>query len=124
VAKSPRELLVPILFLAEGVFWLGIVETGGAVLLLFAALAFVVSGVLLVWMPEGRATRPLAGASALFGLTLAVYQVFEASTLFGTSLSTIGLSSGAIFGVFAIVCVYLELETLSMGNQAEAPKKT
>jgi len=123
VAKSPRELLVPILFLVEGVFWLGVVVTGGGVLLLFAALAFVVSGVLLVWMPKGRATRPLAGASALFGLTLTVYQVYEASTLFGTGLSTIGLSSGAIFGVFAIVCVYLELETLSMGNQVEAPKK-
>jgi hypothetical protein len=118
--KSPRELVVPILFLAEGVFWLGVVVTGGALLVVFAALAFVASGLLLVSRPEHRLTRPVAGASALFGLTLTVYQIYEASTLFGTSLGTVGLSSGAIFGVFAIVSVYLELEALSMGKQPEA----
>jgi len=123
VAKSPKELLVPILFLAEGVFWLGIVVTGGAPLLLFAVLAFVASGLFLLSNPDSPVTRPLAGASALFGLTLTIYQVYEASTLFGTSLSTVGLSSGAIFGAFAVVCVYLELATLSMGNQATASKK-
>lgn len=112
--------MVPILFLVEGVFWLGVVLTGGALLLIFAALAFIASGLLLVSRPENRLTRPLAGASALFGLTLTLYQVYEASTLFGTSLSTVGLSSGAVSGVFAIVSVYLELEALSMGNEAEA----
>jgi hypothetical protein len=123
VAKSPRELLIPILFLVEGVFWLGIVATGGAALLVLAALAFIVSGLLLFAMPDGWATRPLAGASALFGLTLTVYQVYEAATLFGTSLSNVGLASGAIFGVFAIVSVFLELETLSMGRDTAVPKK-
>ncbi len=123
MAKSLRELLVPILFFVEGAFWVGIVATGGAPLLLFAALAGVLSGVLLVQMPSHWVTRPLAGASALFGLTLTVYQVYEASTLFGTGLSSLGLSSGAIFGVFAIVCVYLELAALSMGNESAAVKK-
>ena len=123
MAKSPRELLIPILFLVEGVFWLGIVATGGALLLVFAALAFVVSGLLLLQMPDSWATRPLAGASALFGLTLTVYQVYQAATLFGTSLSNVGLSSGVIFGAFAIICVYLELETLSMGRGTAVPRK-
>lgn len=113
--------MVPILFLAEGVFWLGVVVTGGALLLTLAALAFIVSGLLLVSSPENRLTRPLAGGSALFGLTLTIYQIYQASTLFGTSLSTLGVSSGAIFVVFAIVSVYLELEAISMGNRAEAP---
>jgi hypothetical protein len=123
VAKSPRELLIPILFLVVGVFWVGIVATGGALLLVLAALAFIVSGLLLLQMPDGWATKPLAGASALFGLTLTVYQVYQAVTLFGTSLSNVGLASGAIFGAFAIICVYLELETLSMGREAAIPKK-
>ncbi len=113
--------MVPILFLVEGVFWLGILATGGETLLIFAALAFIASGLLLVSRPESRLARPLTGASALFGLALTVYQVYEASTLFGTSLSNVGVSSGAIFGVFAVVSVYLELKALSMGNQAEAP---
>jgi hypothetical protein len=123
VAKSPRELLIPILFLVEGVFWVGIVATGGALLLVLAALAFIVSGVLLIQMPDSWATRPLAGASALFGLTLTVYQVYQAATLFGTSLSNVGLASGAIFGAFAIISVFLELETLSMGRETAIPKK-
>jgi hypothetical protein len=121
--KSPRELLIPILFLAEGVFWLAVVATGGAILLVLAALAFIVSGLLLIQTPTSWATKPLAGASALFGLTLTVYQVYQAATLYGTSLSSIGLTSDALFGVFAIVCVYLELATLSMGREASTPKK-
>lgn len=123
MAKSPRELLIPILFLVEGVFWVGIVATGGALLLVLAALAFIVSGLLLLQMPDSWATRPLAGASALFGLTLTVYQVYQAATLFGTSLSNVGLASGAIFGAFAIISVFLELETLSMGRETAIPKK-
>ena len=124
MARSPRELLIPILFLVEGVFWLGIVATGGAPLLVLAALAFVVSGLLLLQMPDSWATKPLAGASALFGLTLTVYQVYQAATLFGTSLSNVGVSSGVVFGAFAVICVYLELATLSMGRETVVPKKT
>jgi len=124
VAKSPRELLIPILFLAEGVFWLAVVATGGALLLLLAVLAFIASGLLLIQMPTSWATKPLAGTSALFGLTLTIYQVYHAATLYGTSLSSIGLTSGAIFGAFAIVCVYLELATLSVGNEGSATKTT
>jgi len=115
--------VVPLLFLIEGVFWLGIVATGGALLLSLAALAFIVSGILLFAVPASWVTRPLAGASALFGLVLAVYQVYEAATLAGTSLSALGLTSGAIFGVFAIVSVYLELSTLAMGSQGLTAKR-
>jgi hypothetical protein len=91
--------------------------------LVLAAIAFIVSGLLLLQMPDSWATRPLAGASALFGLTLTVYQVYQAATLFGTSLSHLGLASGAIFGAFAVICVYLELETLSIGRETAVPKK-
>ncbi len=114
--RSPSGWLVPILFLVEGAFWLVIVATGGATLLLLAVLAFVVSAVLLLAAETNWITRPLAGASALFGLTLTLYQVYEAATLSGTTLGTLGLTSGVVFGVFAILSVYLELSVLSMGK--------
>jgi len=116
-------MLVPILFLVVGVFWLGIVATGGGLLLVLAALTFILSGVLLLAMPSSWVGRPLAGASALFGLTLTIYQAYEAATLFGSNLSTVGLSSFGVFGVFALVCAYLEMSTLSMGRAPEASKK-
>ena len=70
MAKSLRELLLPILFFVEGAFWVVTVAAGAGGLLLFAALTGVLSGVLLVAMPSHWVTRPLAGATALFGLTL------------------------------------------------------
>ena len=118
MARSAREFVVPLLFLVEGVFWLGIVATGGAILLSLAALAFIVSGLMMYAMPANWVTRPLAGASALFGLVLAVYQVYEAATLAGTGLGVLGLTSGAVFAVFALLSVYLELSTLAMGTRA------
>jgi hypothetical protein len=124
VAKSLRELLVPILFLAEGAFWLAVVATGGGVLLLLAALAGILSGILLIAAPSNWATRPFAGASALFALALTLYQFYQAATLFGSNLSTVGLTSGAVFGVLAVVSFYLELATLSMGSKAPASGET
>ncbi len=120
VAKSLRDLLVPVLFLAEGVFWLAVVATGGGVLLVFAALAGILSGVLLIAAPSAWATRPLAGASALFALALTLYQAYQAVTLVGSNLSSVGATSGALFGVFAVISIYLELAALSMGTGASS----
>ena len=117
------EWLVPILFLVEGVFWLAVVATGGAGLLLLAALALILSAVLLLAARSNWVTRPLAGASALFGLTLTLYQAYEAATLSGTDLGTLGLTSGVVFGVFAIVSIYLELSVLAMGRVRSLPPK-
>jgi hypothetical protein len=116
-------MLVPILYFVVGVFWLGIVATGGGPLLILAALTCILSGALLLAAPSHWVTRPLAGASALFGLALTVYQAYEASTLLGTNLGTLGIYSVALFGVFALVYVYLELQTLSVGKAIESAKK-
>jgi disulfide bond formation protein DsbB len=123
VAKSLKDVLVPILFLVEGAFWLGIVATGGGPLLILAALSGILSGVLLLWRPSNWVSRPLAGASALFGLALTVYQAYEASTLLASNLSTLGVESAGIFVAFAVVYVYLEMATLSVGRSAEPMKK-
>lgn len=116
--KSPRKVVPPILFLLVGVFWLALVGTGASLLLLLGALVFLLSGVVLLAVPSRWYARPLAGATALFGLTLTLWQFFEATSLLGTGLGSVGATSGAIFGVFALVCVYLELQTLAMGTKA------
>jgi hypothetical protein len=113
VARSLPELLLPALFIVEGVFWLAVVALGGGILLVFAAVAAMLSGVLLATRPALWLTKPLAGASALFALVLALYQVYEAATLVGSNLNNVGLTSGVVFGVFALVSIYLELGTLS-----------
>jgi hypothetical protein len=123
VAKSLKDLLAPVLFFVVGAFWVGIVANGGGPLLLLAALTCILSGVLLLGMSSHWVSRPLAGASALFGLTLTVYQAYEASTLLSSNLNSLGVESAGVFDVFAVVYVYLELSTLTVGRAAEAPKK-
>jgi hypothetical protein len=122
VAKPLGETLVPILFFAEAALWVGVVATGGGPLLMLAALSCIVSGALLLRMSSHWVSRPFAGASALFGLTLTVYQAYEASTLFSSNLSALGIESAAVFGAFAIVYVYIELQTLTV-TRAASPAK-
>ena len=123
MARSLKETLVPILFFVEAAFWLGVVATGGGVLLVLAALTCLLSGIALFAMGSNWVSRPLAGASALFGLALTIYQAYQASTLFGSSLNALGAESAGAFGAFAIVYVYLELAVLSGARTAEIPKK-
>ena len=114
---------MPILFFAEGALWVGMVATGGGPLLGLAALSCVLSGVFLLATPSNWASRPLAGASAFFGLSLTVYQGYQASTLLGSNLSNLGAYSLAVFAAFSVVYVYLELATLSLGRAGEPAKK-
>lgn len=123
MAKPLGEMLVPILFFAEAALWVGVIATGGGPLLVLAALSCVLSGGLLLRMPSHWVSRPFAGASALFGLTLTIYQTYEASTLFSSNLGTLGAESAAVFGVFAVVYAYIELQTLTVVRTASSPKK-
>lgn len=120
MAKSFREMLLPVLFIVEGIFWVAIVALGGGALLLFAALAGVVSGLMLLARPSNWITRPLAGASAFFAMTLTLYQIYRAATLLGSNLNTVGVTSGAVFGVFAVISIFLELETMALPTSAAA----
>ena len=122
MARSLADWLLPVVFFIEGVFWVGVVATGGAAILAFGAATGILSGVLLIAAPNNWVTRPFAGATALFGLVLTVFQAYEAATLLGGDLGSIGTISGAVFTVFAIVCVYLEMGTLSL-RTGKASKK-
>jgi hypothetical protein len=120
--KPLRDIVLPVLFFLEAVFWVAIVALGGGPLLLLVALGCGASGILLVMAPSNWLARPVAGATALFILALALYQVYEASTLIGSNLNTLGVESAATFGFFAIVGVYLELVTLSTGHSVDLSK--
>ena len=123
LVSSSRKLVAPVLFLIVGVFWLALVGTGGAPVLLLAALVFILSGIVLLAFPSKWYARPLAGATALFGLTVTLWQFFLATSILGTGLGGVGATSGALFGVLAILCAYLELQTLALGSKPPAPKK-
>jgi hypothetical protein len=105
--------LLPILFFVEAAFWIAIIATGAGFLLFWAALAALLSGVAIIAAPSNWMTRPLAGASALFGLVLMIYQAYVASALLGTSMATLGAESLAAFVVLAIVYLYLVASTIS-----------
>jgi hypothetical protein len=121
--KPLRDIVLPVLYFVEAVFWVAIVALGGGPLLLLAALSCGVSGVLLFMAPSNWLARPVAGAAALFVLALALYQAYEASTLIGSNLNTLGVESAATFGFFAVLGLYLELVTLSAGHSIDLSKK-
>jgi len=96
-----------ILYLLAGVFWVGILATGGGVLLFWAALTCFLSGLFLFEWSSSWVTRPLTKATALFGLALAAYQVYAALTLIGTGLDSVALISGGVFAIVAVLYLYL-----------------
>jgi hypothetical protein len=100
--------MVPaILYFVAGVFWIGVIVTGGGLLLFWAALSCLLSGAFLLAWASSWVTRPLITASALFGLVLTVYQLYVALTLVGTGLDPVAEITGALFGVLTVVYLYL-----------------
>jgi len=102
-------MLSPILFFAAGVFWVGIVAVGGGFLLVWAALTCFITGAFLVVWSTNWVARPLAKASAVFGLALTVYQLYVGLTLVGTGLDPVAEITTGLFGVMTAVYVYLLL---------------
>jgi hypothetical protein len=96
-----------ILYFVAGVFWIGILATGGGDLLFWAALTCFLSGIFLFAWASSWLTRPLTTATAVFGLALTLYQVYVALTLIGTGLDSAALISGVVFGVLTVIYLYL-----------------
>lgn len=100
-------MLPTILYLVAGVFWVGVLVAGGGDLLFWAALTCFVSGLVLYQWATSWIATPLTTATALFGLTLTLYQVYVALTLIGSGLDSAALISGALFGVLTVIYLYL-----------------
>jgi hypothetical protein len=96
-----------ILYLVAGVVWIGVLATGGSILLFWAALTCFLSGLFLFAWSSSWITRPLAKATAVFGLVLTVYQLLAALSLIGTGLDSVAVVSGALFGILTVVYLYL-----------------
>jgi len=96
-----------VLFFVTGVFWAGIIATGGGALLGWAVLSCFASGIFLVMWASNWVTRPLASASSLFGVALTLYQLFVALTALGNGTSTFAIVSVPLFAVFTAIYVYL-----------------
>ena len=102
-----------ILFFVTGVFWAGVVVTGGGVLLGWAALSCFASGALLVMRATSWVTRPLVAASSLFGVVLTIYQLYVGVSALGGGVSSVGIVSVPLFLIFTVVYLYLIYTVLS-----------
>jgi len=96
-----------ILFFVTGIFWVGILATGGGIVLGWAVITCFASGIFLFMWTSSWVTRPLVAASALFGLILTGYQFYVALTSLGTEVQSIAIISAPLFALFSIVYIYL-----------------
>jgi len=121
VSKSIQGQVTPLLFILEGAFWVAMIATGSGLLLGWAAVTSFASGAALLGAPTNPVSKPLAGASVLFGLTLTIYQVYAAATMLGTPQSMVGAYSAGLFVVFTAVYVYLFTRVFASSKPSKKP---
>jgi hypothetical protein len=105
-------ILVALLFLATGVFWLLIVLLGqGDVLLIWPSIASLVSGGLIFAKRNVEITRSIALAAALYNLLVFLYQAYSALTLIGSSFGSFAIlaAAGYLLGTVLFILVMLGL---------------
>jgi len=108
--KSDQSILSrapTILFFVTGVFWAGIIATGGGVLLGWAVVSCFASGIVLVMWASSWIAKPLVMASTLFGVILTLYQLYLGLTVLVTGLTSVAVISVPLFLVFTLVYLYL-----------------
>ncbi len=101
-----------------GVAWGGVLIEGSGFLLFWPAAASFLSAIAVGVRPASRTTTPLAGASAFFGLTVALYQLSVAVSLSGSPLGEVANYSIAVFAGFTVL--YLVLLYLTFRNPKSA----
>ncbi len=106
--EQSNLLRVPtILFFVAGVAWAGIVAAGGGVVLVWAALACFASGALLVMWASSWLTKPVVAASSVFGVIVALYQVYVGLTVVGGAVQSLAFVSVPLFLVLTVLYLYL-----------------
>ena len=116
---SASSKLSPALFIVAGVVWAGVIIDGSGLLLSWPAAASFLSAIAIVVRPASKTTTPLAGASAFFGLIIALYQLSVAVGLSGSPLGGIATYSIAVFAGFTVLYLVLLYLTLRAPKSAE-----
>jgi hypothetical protein len=99
------------LFVVEGAIWVGVILLGSGFLLLWPALASFASGAALIRFTSSHYTGVLVKASSLYGIVVALYQIYVASALLSSSFVTFASISIALFS--AVVVLYVVLLFIS-----------
>lgn len=107
------------LFAVGGLVWVGVAASGSGILLFWPALASFVSALALATFSASRVTRPLAVASAVFGLTEAVYQLIFSVSLAQTYMAALTTNSLALFLAVAVLYLVLASLALAAGKKEE-----
>ena len=94
-------------FIAVGVFWLGVAVAAGSALILWPVIACVLGGVFLRMWPAKKITWAWAVATAVFGFLLAAYQVYAWLPFLGGAFAGIAAVASGVFAVIALLHVLL-----------------
>lgn len=104
---DPLKKNLAYVFIGAGVVWLALSGYTGSLLLLWPVGAFVVSGLLLRFLPEARFTGAWASASAIMGLVICCYQAAAAAPLVSGAFATLAVVSAVGFVVFAVAHLFI-----------------
>ena len=106
VLQLERKMLTRIsivLFPVVGVIWIAATFSSRELVLLWPAIAFILSGISLLVGAARQVRRPLGVASSLFGLVIALFQLSLSTSLIGTALGGLAAYSVVIFGLLMVL---------------------
>jgi hypothetical protein len=104
---EPAKRNASYLFLVAGVLWLGALYATSSILILWPALACILSFLLLRFLPNERFSLAWVLASGFLGFLLSAYQAYVAATFLGGPFASIAAISLVVFFVFAIYHLFL-----------------
>lgn len=116
---EPAKRNVAYLFLAAGVLWLGALYATSSILILWPAVACIVSFALLKVLPEQRISAAWVMASGLLGFLLSGYQAYVAATFLTGPFASVAAVSLVVFFVFALYHLFLMYAGRSQSKEEE-----
>jgi hypothetical protein len=103
IAQNRLNKISPVFFLLVGAIWLAVVISSGELVLLWPALTSILSGIAFYVGATKWLRRPLGISSCLFGLAVALFQLFLAAALVGTELAGLAVYSLVTFLVLTVL---------------------
>lgn len=107
IAQNRLSKISPVLFLVVGAIWLAVTVSSRELVLLWPTVASILSGISLLLGATKQLRRSLGVASSLFGLTIALFQLYLSTALVGTALGSLATYSLATFVVLIVLQLIL-----------------